>query len=118
MDSTAAPSLRDALVKWEKLRLWYNGIMLIAGYGISHGLQRHMDAQALLGYWGSAILFGVTANLCFTLGPALESYTYAFRGSGLGNGRILLFLLGLAITVAATLAFTLGLNLLYRGPFG
>ncbi|QIF01052.1 hypothetical protein G5S37_05800 [Roseimicrobium sp. ORNL1] len=111
-------TLREALVKWERLRLWYNAVMFIVGWSISYHLKWHMDQQAMLGYWGSAVLFGVTANVFFTLGPACECYCLAFRNRGFGRGRIVLFVLGLGVSLAAAGLFSLSLTLMYGAIFG
>jgi hypothetical protein len=112
------PTLRETLIKWEKLRLWYNVVMVTFGWWYSHDLKQHMDQHALMGYWANAVLFGVTANVFFTLGPAAECYWLGFRKKGFGRGRIVLFVLGLGVSLISVVGFSMYLTLVYGAFFG
>ena len=72
-----------------------------------------MMAEALLGYWGSVLAFGFTANVFFTLGPATEAYLFSFRGHGFGSWRWVVFGLGLLMSFAMTWAFVWSMEILY-----
>lgn len=105
--------LRNALVGWEIYRLPFN--VMLFGFGLmwSWPLRTTMVEQAFLGYWGSVLAYGVTANVFFTLGPAFEAYLLAFRGRGLGRWRLGWFAAGLLISLFMTWSFVWSMEILY-----
>jgi hypothetical protein len=106
--------LRHALQFWERGRWLYNALLLALGLLWSWSLRETMIDQALLGYWGSVAAFGVTANVFYTLGPAVESYTQVFLGKTWGRtGRCLLWLIGTATAIALTWTFVWSMEILY-----
>ena len=105
--------LKKALICWELYRVPFNLVLLGFGLVWSWPLREKMVAEALLGYWGSILAFGFTANVFFTLGPASEAYAFAFRGHGFGSWRQALFGLGLVTSLAMTWAFVWSMEILY-----
>jgi hypothetical protein len=88
--------LREIVVGWEKLRLLYNGLLLLPGaamfwYAVDRGAVPPVAAL------GSCALVAIGANGCFLLGPLAELYLRGIfrRGEPFGRGRQLLFGLGL-----------------------
>lgn len=111
-DSTSA--LRVGLLRWEKFRLWYNGIMLAFGLFLSYGLKEDMQENEEFGYWGNVFLYGLIANAFFSLGPLLESYLIAFRRKPMNaRGRRLLFTLGLGFSLVGSFALCIGYSFRY-----
>lgn len=111
---TAPPVARDhatlgELVRgWEKLRLIYNGIMILPGIGVLLlwiTRQKHPIPAAVVG----GPLFGIGANVAFLLGPLAELYLRGlFRnGASLGRGRLLVF--GARLVVSAGLMLVYGI---------
>lgn len=109
---TAPPVARDhatlgELVRgWEKLRLIYNGIMILPGIGVLLlwiTRQKHPIPAAVVG----GPLFGIGANVAFLLGPLAELYLRGlFRnGASLGRGRLLVFGAGLVVSAGLMLVF-------------
>jgi hypothetical protein len=109
---TASPLAEDRaplgeLVRgWEKLRLLYNGLMILPGICV---LTLWVTRQllplptAIIG----GILTGIAANVAFMLGPLAELYLRGlFRnGASLGKGRLLIFSAGLAVSAGVFLIF-------------
>jgi len=95
----AGPGLLDAMAElvrsWEKLRLYYNGILLLPGLGvlILFVSRLHMPAEGAV---ASGIFVAVGANVAFFLGPLAELYLRGFLlgGRALGRGRLLIFAAG------------------------
>lgn len=88
------------LKNWEKLRLVYNAV-LIPWSSLSVLVLRRDGTDPLL--WFSIITGGVIANVCFCLGPVLESYL-VWVGANPRTARGWLFALGTAVTaLVATL---------------
>jgi hypothetical protein len=88
--------LREIVVGWEKLRLVYNGLLLLPGaavfwYAVARGSVAPVIAL------GSCAVVAIGANACFLLGPLAELYLRGIfrRGEPFGKGRQLLFGLGL-----------------------
>lgn len=99
---TEAPDPHAVLKRWERLRLVYNAILVpwtvllilvLPGGGTGN------PADVLVG--------AVAANVCFCLGPVLETYLVGF-GANAPTARGWLFALGTGFTaLAALLALTL-----------
>jgi hypothetical protein len=101
---------RAALVElvrgWEKLRLLYNGIMILPGTCVLIlwvTRQQLPLPAAIIG----GILTGIGANATFILGPLAELYLRGFlkNGASLGKGRLLIFSAGLAVSGGVLLIF-------------
>ncbi len=106
-------SLNKALRCWELYRIPFNLVLLAFGLWWSWPLKEKMVNEALLGYWGSVLAFGFTANVFYMLGPASEAYLYAFRNHGFGRWRRAVFVAGLTISVLMTWVFVWSMEILY-----
>jgi hypothetical protein len=84
---------------WEKLRLIYNGIMLLPGLGVLAlwVTRQHLPLPAAI---VSGIFVGIGANIAFMLGPLAELYLRGLlkNGAPLGKGRLLIFGAGLIVS--------------------
>ena len=90
------------LHRWEKFRLWYNGVLItytLLGSALI-APQLLIDIPFLF----QICLLGALCNLCFFTGPALEAYGRYF-GMWSSLLSLLLFLLGLAFTGVLASAF-------------
>lgn len=100
---------RSMVRAWERLRLLYNGVLLIPG-GLA--LWRTMSLQAELLEEGNASLlshplelvawsvaFGVMANVCYCLGPYLELVIWAC-GFPITGQRLRYFVFGIGMMVS------------------
>ena len=99
-------TLGELVRAWEKLRLIYNGIMILPGIGVLVlwiTRQQLPIPAAVVG----GILFGIGANVAFMLGPLAELYLRGlFRnGASLGKGRMLVFGAGLVVSAGVMLVF-------------
>lgn len=99
-------TLGELVRAWEKLRLIYNGIMILPGIGVLVlwiTRQQLPIPAAVVG----GILFGIGANVAFMLGPLAELYLRGlFRnGASLGRGRMLVFGAGLVVSAGVMLIF-------------
>ena len=67
-DPTEAAVLAELVRAWEKLRLLYNGIMILPGVGVLAiwVTRQNLPLPAAL---VSGLLVGVAANVAFLLGP-------------------------------------------------
>ena len=73
--------LKRELIRWEQLRVIYNVVVGSFGWWLSWGICDEMGG--LSSYLFGAILYGVAANMGFSLGPLLSVYLRAFsRFSG------------------------------------
>ncbi len=92
-------SLGELVRGWEKLRLLYNGILILPGLGVLTlwVTRLHLPlAAAIIG----GILVGIGANIAFMLGPLAELYLRGLlkNGAPLGKGRLLIFGAGLVVS--------------------
>ena len=111
-DATSAVSIdfRPIMRRWERLRLWYNGVLI--AFVLFLSLIVFPDNATDVGYWARVCFGGLIANVCFLIGPTVEAYGTHFR---LWNGglTILLFLAGLGLTALLALGC---ICLLYTSP--
>jgi len=98
-DDLQRPALREIVLAWEKLRLWYNAVLLVPGLGVIAGWLN--QGASLLIAVVMAVMVAVGANFCFLLGPVAELYLRGlFRdGRPLGRGRLLIFGAGLVVSL-------------------
>ena len=104
---------RMTMKSWEKLRLLYNGVLLLPGIALLWRIL-HLQAERMaqnppgMGFpimdpvtlFISALLFGICANVCFCLGPYSEFIVIALGFSLTARKiRVLLFSLGLMISL-------------------
>ena len=98
-DDLQRPALREIVLAWEKLRIWYNAVLLVPGLGVIAGWLN--QGAPLLIAVVMAVMVAVGANFCFLLGPVAELYLRGlFRdGRPLGRGRLLIFGAGLVVSL-------------------
>lgn len=107
-----------SLRAWESYRVVYNLVMLATGWFLSADLKPYMDEQAAFGYWGNVFLFGVVANVFFSLGPLWETYSIALRGKQFETlGRSALFALGLLFSLGSVVALSFEMTVFYGAFF-
>lgn len=89
-------AVREIVLGWEKLRIFYNVFLVLAGcvaVGVSSVSGNNI---------GFSILFIlIPANLAFFLGPLAELYIRGAlrRGEAIGRGRYLIFGAGLVVSI-------------------
>lgn len=92
-------SLGELVLGWEKLRLFYNGIMILPGLGVLAlwVTRQHLPVPAAI---IGGILVGIGANIAFMVGPLAELYLRGLlkNGAPLGKGRLLIFGAGLVVS--------------------
>lgn len=100
--------LRDAFWEWERLRLVYNCILLCYGLRLLYPMH-HLYGQWLALAFG-ACLFGLLANTFYCLGPLVDFYLDTFLKVRLHQGRRVLFVLGLGLSMLAMMLAGRGLS--------
>ena len=102
-------ALKEVVSAWEKLRLIYNGLLLIPGILIEAIMVVRQDMPIEVAVIG-AVLVGTGANVAYFLGPLAELYFRAlFRnGESIGRGRLLIFGAGLVISAGVFLLALFG----------
>lgn len=90
------------LQRWEKYRLWYNGVLVV--YTLSWSILVTPDLLLDSLFWFQICILGALCNLFFFLGPAIEGYG-RYLGMWSGVLSLLLFLLGLIFTGVLDTAF-------------
>lgn len=99
-EESQRPALREIVLGWEKLRLWYNAILLIPGLGVIVGWTSKQGMPVFFALVMAAMV-ALGANFCFLLGPAAELYLRGLfrQGRPLGRGRLLIFGAGLVVSL-------------------
>lgn len=99
-------TLGELVRGWEKLRVIYNGILLLPGIGVLALWITRQNLPVPVAVVGG-ILFGIGANVAFMLGPLAELYLRGlFRnGASLGKGRLLILGAGLVVSAGVMLFF-------------
>ena len=92
-------SIRAGIIVWERRRIWFNILIGLVGIFSSFMI---IDEIGITNYLGLAVLFGVSMNICYSLGPLLEIYAGLFTKLAPERWRNSLFLFGLIITVLFT----------------
>jgi hypothetical protein len=87
------PTAMDVFFAWEKLRLFYNAIMILVTLGLTVYAQANPLAAVV--FVGEALL----ANICFSVGPIVEGYACWF-GLPREYARWCIFTLGCIVTTA------------------
>ena len=108
------PSLKQIWLAWEKLRVWYNTILFVAGiFGLwqlreitDYVLRKTGEDHAVMVGPKMIISFAVGANILYCLGPLLESLFFLILRRNLGRARYVPFVLGLGFSLL--LMFLLG----------
>lgn len=104
-EPTDQPSTLGEMVRaWEKLRLLYNGVMILPGIGVL-ALWINRSNLPIPAAIALGLLIGIGANTAFFLGPLGELYLRALfrREEGIGKGRWLIFTTGLVVSGAVVL---------------
>ncbi len=104
------------LLRWERLRLYYNGILITAVLLLTSVVFPNLFLE--VDFWGCVVVGGVISNLCFFSGPLIEGYGRFFC---VWNDMltILLFLAGLiftALMAIASLTAYLGPSITHKLP--
>lgn len=84
-------SKKVIFLRWEKLRIGYNLILLVEGVW----LLREYLAAAFTRFRLIMVLFAIAANVCYFLGPMLEICVRTLLGSRADRPRYQSFLVGL-----------------------
>lgn len=116
-----APRRAAAIIRWwEARRLAYNAIVGTSGL-LSLGAMRLLtwlppDARTMPADFTPVLIFGVLANVCYLLGPAVEIGITKLWGRQVLPAGPTLFRMGLTFSVGLTMLPTLitGLDWLYR----
>jgi hypothetical protein len=93
-DATPEPSAKQVFVAWERLRVVFNGLLVLETLCL--GLPFILDA----GFWVGSIAGAFVANLAFCAGPCAEGYLN-WMGLPRTPSRWVLFGLGTLVTAAA-----------------
>lgn len=88
---------KRVFLEWEKLRVLYNGLLIVVTLLLGSS---HLNT---IEFWGAAVVGGVICNVCFFLGPIVETYVtwLGFRTRWL---RWLFFVSGTLFTMAGAAA--------------
>jgi uncharacterized membrane protein YczE len=92
--------LKVTILEWEKLRIAYNVIIGVFGLWLSWGIRDEMGG--IPSYAFGAILYGITANIGFSLGPFTELYAKILTATSLEKLRLPLFALGTLFSALVT----------------
>lgn len=108
LDLIDRAALCELVRAWEKLRLLYNGILLLPGISILvvWNISQHTQQPvAIL----SGLFVGFCANIAFFLGPLTEIYLRGFfrYGAPLGKERLAIFGAGMVVSAGVLLMFGL-----------
>ncbi len=92
-------ALRELVRAWEKLRLIYNGIMILPGVGVL-ALWVAKTGMPVPAAIVAGLFTGLGANAAFFLGPVSELYLRGLfrQGTPIGKGRLLIFAAGLVVS--------------------
>lgn len=111
--STQQREFKHVVIAWEKLRLLYNVILLLAGIialFILINYYRESTNMVLL----ESLAFALLANLCFFAGPVCELYLRAFRHvSNAQSLRWILFTVGTIVSLVPA-AIMIAMPTLYQ----
>ncbi len=103
--------LKSTIREWEKLRIAYNVIIGTFGLWLSWGLQDSMGG--LPEYVFLVLLYGVSANVFFSLGPLTELYVKVMTPLKPDRLRLPVFAVGtlFSAVVTAIVYFTAELSI-------
>lgn len=100
VDSPVKDDYKAICFAWEKLRLIYNGVLVVTSLTMIFGFGIYQFAHSIF-YLISLPLLAFAANLCFFAGPAAECYLY-FLGLRQTYIRWLFFVPGTIFAVLLT----------------
>lgn len=102
--SAISDFIKPIFIKWEKLRIVYNLVLLITVVGFN---TMSMGISVLTPFLLITWVFGaILANFCFLAGPIIESYV-SWLGLRSNIVTAILFMGGLLISIPLSLLFTL-----------
>lgn len=111
--ATFATHAQPIFRRWEKLRLGYNALLVVALIQI-HGLSLRAKSFEPLTL-GICLTGGVLANLCFLAGPLAECY-FAWLGLRSRLVTAALFVGGVLVSIPCVALFPVGMALsVYAG---
>ena len=93
------PVAKRTFLAWEKLRLVYNGILIFMS--VAYALA--WSSLFTIEFWLVAIFGAIVCNVCFMLGPILETYI-AWLGFRTRELRLVFLTLGTLATAGVALA--------------
>jgi hypothetical protein len=108
--------IKAAMIGWEKLRIVYNAVLLVAGLWCTWDLHADFGGVSPYSFWAAA--YAIAANAFFCLGPLAEIY-YTCLAGPIARFRIVVFTGGLFIGLAVTIALAFITRASIRGlqPF-
>jgi hypothetical protein len=98
---------RSVFLRWERLRLPYNAVLLLATGVFLAGLRDELLLPGAPEVVAKLLVGGLLANVCFTAGPLVEAYA-AWLGLRARFVTATLFALGTLISLPLVLLFLLG----------
>jgi hypothetical protein len=104
--------IKSAMIGWEKLRIVYNGVLLIVGLWCSWELRADFGGASSYAFWATA--YGIMANVFYSLGPLAEIY-YTCLAGPIVRFRLVVFAGGLLISTGITCAFAVVARVSIRG---
>ena len=93
------PVAKRTFLAWEKLRLLYNGILIC----ISVAYALAWSSLFTVEFWLVAVFGGIFCNVCFMLGPFIETYV-AWLGFRTYLLRLVFFIAGTLATAVVAIA--------------
>lgn len=96
-----ATPITQPFLAWEKLRIYYNLILLAVALGMT-SIRPEMFVDPY--YWITMALAAAGANVCFCAGPVAENYL-ALLGAHRGVSRSVLFGLGCLFACALAVLY-------------
>lgn len=118
-DDSGAGRFKKVIIAWEKLRIVFNLVILTVGLATSWTLHAGFGGWMPYVFW--AVVYGITVNAFYSLGPLLEIYAVCFSPReneiiGFGS-RIPLFVFGLIVSILVTgwLAFSVHVSFAAEG---
>ena len=110
----ARPSVREVILGWEKLRITFNLLQLAIGLLLSWDMAADFGGVHVYVFW--VIIYGVTANAFYCLGPLAEIYLLTLAPSRLPRTRLPAFIAGTAFSLIVTVALAFGtaINFAFR----
>jgi len=108
----SVPVARELLLRWEKLRLLFNAILIAEVLALIKLLEpRLLEENA---FWLKGTVAGLLANICFCLGPYLDLWIHEWR-PGQQVSTALLFALELLLSIGVAALCIVGVVMAHFG---
>lgn len=104
-DSSHHP-VRAAIVGWEKLRIKFNLLLFALGLILSWDLYPAFGGGHIYAFW--AIIYGITVNAFYCLGPLAEIYLLTLAPARTPRTRMYAFVAGTVLSLAVTAILAIG----------